>query len=310
MLLILSDAAFSHTKCAAPTIALAGTICILLVCLTTRMNPSTQPAQLRGYLYYVGITTAYSWAWGRNIHHWVLLHLLEKVDINVLAGRRSSNWRFWFGGVQLKDNTGVQGTWPWKVLSRSLSIYCTQMLCDPGMIPWLASVYSTLLSGPRRSTDVGQWIRGWLYNSPFWRLINILYLSAFWSYPSTSPQTLCHHLSLLCARNGCPKSGIRKSSDASLSEVNLILLHTLWTGVSLKWCTCCDMRQKNGSSGQCWRGRRYGLRGFSCVSVADSRLKTLAESISYQPWMARWDSVSSIYSRLVHRPFCLSICQI
>ena len=37
-------AAFSHTKCADPTITPTGTICMVFVCLTTRMNPSTQSA--------------------------------------------------------------------------------------------------------------------------------------------------------------------------------------------------------------------------------------------------------------------------
>jgi len=36
----------------------------------------------------------------------------------------------------------------------------TQMLCDSGIIPWFVSLYCTLQSIPRRSTDVGQW-NGW-----------------------------------------------------------------------------------------------------------------------------------------------------
>jgi len=149
----------SHQMCPT-TISLTGTICILSVCLTTRINPSTQSAQPCGSLYFVGITTAYSWTWGRNIHCWDFLHRLEKVDMVFPAGRRSWNWRIWFGGVQLKYNTGKEGTRPWKVLSRSLSVYWTQMSWDSGMSPSLASVYSTLQSSPRRSTDVGQW-NGW-----------------------------------------------------------------------------------------------------------------------------------------------------
>jgi len=160
MVSILSGAAFSRTKRAGPTIALTGTICILSVCLTTRMNPSTQSAQPYGSLYFVGITTAYSQAWGCNIHCWVFLHLLEKFDIVFPAGRCIWNCRIWFGGVQLKYNTGKEGILPWKVLSRSLSTYWIQMIWDPGMIPWLASLYSTLQSSPRCSTDVGQW-NGW-----------------------------------------------------------------------------------------------------------------------------------------------------
>jgi len=160
MLSILSDSAFSRTKCASPTIAPTDTICIISVCLTTRMNPSTQPAQPCGSLYFVGITTAYSSTCGRNIHCWVFLDLLENVNIVVPAGRRSRNCRICIRRVQLKYVTGIEGTRPWKVLSRSLSVNWTQMLWDSGMIPWLALVYSTLQSSPRHSTDVGQW-NGW-----------------------------------------------------------------------------------------------------------------------------------------------------
>jgi len=102
------DAAFSCTKCAGPTIAPKGTICILFGCLITRMNLSTQSTQPWRSLYLVGITTAYSWAWGRNTHHWVVWHLLEKVNNAFPAGRRSRNWRMWFGGVLLKYNTGKE----------------------------------------------------------------------------------------------------------------------------------------------------------------------------------------------------------
>jgi len=143
MLSILSDAAlFSCTKCAGPTIAPTGKICMISVCFTIRMNSSIQSAQPCGALYFVGITTAYFWGRGCTIHCWVYLHLLEKVDIVFLAGRHSWNWRIWFGGVQLKYNIGKEGRRPWKVLSRSLSVYWTQMVWDSGMISWLASVDS------------------------------------------------------------------------------------------------------------------------------------------------------------------------
>jgi len=158
-----SAAAFSRTKCAGPTIAPTGTICILFVSLTTRMNLSTQSAQPWRSLNFVGITTAYSWTWGPNTHCWVILHWVEKVNVALWAGRGSWNWRIWFGGVLLKYNTGKEGICPWKVWSRSFSslcVYCTQMLWASGMIPWLALVYSTLQSSPRCSTDVGQW-NGW-----------------------------------------------------------------------------------------------------------------------------------------------------
>ena len=103
MLSILSDAAlFCRTKCAGPTIAPTGTRCILSVCLTTWMNPSTQSAQSWGSLYFVGITTAYSSDWGRNVHCWVFFHLLENVHIVFPAGMHSWNWWIWFSGVQLK----------------------------------------------------------------------------------------------------------------------------------------------------------------------------------------------------------------
>jgi hypothetical protein len=148
----------------------------------------------------------------------------------------SWNWRIWFGIVQLKYNTGNKETWPWKVLSRSLPIYWTQMLWDSGMIPWLASGYSTLQSSSRFSTDVGQW-HGWrYYDSPFWSSINILSMSTFWSYPNTSPVTSGPQLSSMCVQSSCPKLGIPKSTDTSLSEVNWILVYTPQTWVFLKCC--------------------------------------------------------------------------
>jgi len=157
------NAAFSCTKCACPTITPMGTICILLVCLTTRINPSTQSAQLWSSFYFVGITTAYSWAWGHNIHCCVFWHLLEKVNNASQAGRGAWNWRIWFSGAQLEYTTGEEGIRPLKVLSRSFSslcVYWTQILWASGMIPWLALVYSTMQSSPRHLSDVGQW-NGW-----------------------------------------------------------------------------------------------------------------------------------------------------
>jgi len=101
------------------------------------MNPSTQSAQPWRSLNFVGITAAYSWAWGHNTHCWVLLHLLENIDIALPAGRRSWHWMIWYGGVQLKYNTGKDGIRPWKVLSRSsssLCVYWTQLLSASRMI--------------------------------------------------------------------------------------------------------------------------------------------------------------------------------
>ena len=141
---MLSDATFSRTKCARPTIAATGTICIILVCLTTRMNQSIQSAQPCRSLYFVDTTTAYFWTWGCTIHCWVFLHQLEKIDIVFPAARCTWNWRIWFSGVQQEYNTGREGTRSWKVLSRSLSVYWTQMSWESVMIPWLALVYSTL----------------------------------------------------------------------------------------------------------------------------------------------------------------------
>jgi len=157
------DAAFSCTKCVGPTIAPTGTIRILFVCLTTQMNMSTQSPQPWRSLYFVGITTAYSWTWGHNTQCCIVWHLIEKVDNAFPAGRHFWNWRIWFGGVQLKYHTGKEGIRPWKVLSRSFSsicVYWTQMLWASYLIPCLALVYSTLQSSPGRSTDVGQW-NGW-----------------------------------------------------------------------------------------------------------------------------------------------------
>jgi len=157
------NTASSPTKRVSPTSAPTGIIFILFVCLTTRMNPSTQSVQPWWSLYFDGITTAYAWAGGPNTHPWVFLHLLEKVDNTFPAGRLSWNWMIWFCEVQLKYNTGKEGIRPWKVLSKSFSslcVYWSQMLWAAGMIPWLALVYSTLQSSPRLSTEVGLW-DGW-----------------------------------------------------------------------------------------------------------------------------------------------------
>jgi len=120
----MHNAAFSRNKSIAPTIASIGTICMLFVCLTTQMNSSIQSAQLWSSLYFVGITTVYSWAWGRNTQCWVFLHFLDKADIALLAGRLSWYWRIWFDGVQLKYNRGKEGICPEKVLSRSFCSLC------------------------------------------------------------------------------------------------------------------------------------------------------------------------------------------
>jgi len=258
------------------------------------MNLLTQSAQPCRCLYFVAITTAYSWAWERNIFCWVFLQLVDKVDIITPMGRRSWNWRIWFGGVQLKYDTGTEGSWPWKVLLRLLSIYWTQMLWDSGLITCLALVYSALQSSPRRSTDVGQW-NGWRwYHSPFWSLINILSLRTFCSYPSTSPLTVYPWASSICAQNSCPMIGILNSSDAAQSEVNLILLHTPQTWVPLTCCTCCDMGQKNGLPWQCGRRTWWARRVCLHLSAPDTSWRMLPKSILYQPHRESYERVSSI----------------
>jgi len=157
------DAAFSCTKFAGLAIATKRTICILVICLTTRMHLSTRSAQPWISLYLVRMTIAYSWARGRNTHCWVFLHLFEMVNIAFLAGWHYWNWRIWFSGVQPKYMTGKERICPWKVLSRSFSslcVFCTQMSWASDMILLLALVYSTLQWSPRRSTEVLFW-NGW-----------------------------------------------------------------------------------------------------------------------------------------------------
>ena len=149
--------------------------------------------------------------------------------------------------------------------------------------------YPSIYSHTRPYTDIRPY-----HDSSFWSLINIVCLSTLWSYPITSPLTLCPHSPSIGARNRCPKLGIVKSYDASLSEVNLILLHTLCIWVSLKWCTFCDMWWKNGSSWQCLRCGRWALQVCCHASAVYSRLETFAQSISYQPCRATYESVSSI----------------
>jgi len=166
------------------------------------------------------------------------------------------------------------------------------MILTSGMIPWLALVYSTLRSSPRCSTDVRQWNGWWSHYRPCLSWINILNMSKFWSYLSTSPLNSCPQSSSICVQNSCPKLGIPKSSDASLSKANLILLHTPRICSSLKWYTWCGTGWTMGSSCIVWRCNRWALRVLSHLSVENSRLKTFAESILYQPWSAKYDSVS------------------
>jgi len=95
------DKAFSHTKPTGPTIAPTDIICIIFVCFTTRMNLLTQSTQPSRSLKFVGITTTYSWAWGRNTNGWVFLHLLENVDITLWAA----------GASQIGESDSVESSW-------------------------------------------------------------------------------------------------------------------------------------------------------------------------------------------------------
>jgi len=81
------------------------TRCISLVCFTTRIQLSTQWAKQWDLLFSMGIPTAYTCAWGYNIHYCIFLHLVEKVNIILLAGSQSSNWRISISGVQQRDRT-------------------------------------------------------------------------------------------------------------------------------------------------------------------------------------------------------------
>jgi len=149
-------------------------------------------------------------------------------------------------------------------------------------------------SSPRHSTDVVHW-KGWQWkDSPFWRLVHILWRSAFQSYLSTNPPTSHSHSSSICTRSSCSKFHILKSSDASLSKVNLIILVAPWTWVSHKWYTFGDTSRKHASFLQCWGCKRWTLRVCRHLSVVDSKLKPSAKSILYYPFRARCENVSSI----------------
>ena len=161
------------------------------------------------------------------------------------------------------------------------------MLWVSDKIPWLASGYSTLQWSSRCSIEVGLWNGWWLYNRPIRSVINILSVSTLGSYPSTSPLTVYPQSSLICAQYICPKLQILKSCDASLSEVNLILLHTPRTCVFLKWYTYCDTQQIEGRFSIVWRRNRWARGVLGSLSAADSILKSFAESTSYQPWRER-----------------------
>jgi len=98
--IILPNIEFSCPKGGSPTIPPLHTSWILVVCLTTQMKVSIQLAQLSRSLYFIGITTAHSWALEGNIHQWATLHLIERVDILSLGSGCYWNWTSWLSGVQ------------------------------------------------------------------------------------------------------------------------------------------------------------------------------------------------------------------
>jgi len=283
MLSVLSDAEFSRTTCTSPLVAPTGTICVLSDCFTAWMNLSIQSAPPCWSLCFVGITTAYSWAWRHNTHCWVIMQLFEKVDSVFPVGRGLWHWSIWVSGVQLRYNSGYDGTPPWKEWSRSLSIFCTQKLWDSGGIPFWALEYCRLQFSPRCSTDGWQWNSRRLYNCTDECLIKIMPLSTIWSYLSCSPLTSCPQFSSTCSWKWFTQLGIPKSSDAFWSEVNSILLYSQRTEHSVKECTYGNTGWKNGSSWQWWKQRRWALWMLYYVLVADSRFKLGGESIVYQP---------------------------
>lgn len=147
MLSILSNAVFCCSPIVSPNIALTGTWYILLVCLTTQMTWVTQSAQLRRCLNGVGITTWYSWTWGRKTNWRVGLHRLELVNVGFPVRRQ--HWKCWIrlGAVDLQYNRANKGTCPQKVLPRLFSsafLYWIWIVCHSGISYWMAFVYSTL----------------------------------------------------------------------------------------------------------------------------------------------------------------------
>jgi len=133
-------------------------------------------------------------------------------------------------------------------------------------------------------------------------------MSTFWQYPSISPDISCPQCNSDYAQNSGPKLGIAKSSVASLWDIMIIHLHTLQTCASLKRLTCGYRVQKSSHSRKCLRHMRCALLVFHCMLVVDSRLKTLPEPISPQPWRQRYDRDSSLQSRLVHCLLWFGIC--
>jgi len=156
-------------------------------------------------------------------------------------------------------------------LCRLHPVYWTQMCSDSGMLLRLPLVYSTFQSSIWCSTDSGQWNGWWDYNSPCWRLINLLSVSIFWSYPSTSPQTLCHHSMSICTWTTHWTLDIPESTNASLSQIDWLLLCAAQTHVVLVWYTSFEMRQKIATYRYCGRCKISTLCEFRCLLIAGSR---------------------------------------
>jgi len=162
------------------------------------------------------------------------------------------------------------------------------------MIPWVEYIYSMMQLSSRCSIPVELWNCWFKYNNPFWSLTNILSMSTTWLYLSTNLQILYHQSSSICMLNHCPKLKILIYTIVSLSEVNIVLWHTLQTCMTPTWYTCYNTGRIQGSMWQGWRYIRWVLCKLWWLLVANSRSKTFAESILYQPWSARCDSVSWI----------------
>jgi len=142
------------------TIAVMGTICILVLGLTILMKLSIQYTQPCRFLNCVGITTTVSGPWVHNTDCWVFLHNLEKINIAFLASTHFRQSSFQFNGVQVKYNIETKWICRWKVWLRlfsSLDIYGTHMLWASGKIPRLVFIYCTLQWKPRCFTEVGLW---------------------------------------------------------------------------------------------------------------------------------------------------------
>jgi len=131
----------------------------------------------------------------------------------------------------------------------------------------------------------------------------------FWSYWSTCPWNSHTQPHSHCAWSCYPMFGMPTSSDSSLRVVILTLLHVLWIPGLSSWWTCWDTGWTHDSSWRFWKKTRWALPVVRSVLAEDSMFNTFAESMSYQPWRARYVSICFLLSRLVHYSLCFSICQ-